>query len=129
MDAANTDGLHVILYGDRGTGKTSIAKVLRIMLQEPNRKNGRRVLTASCNSADTYSSSLASDLGPPIRTEPLRPQLPALRSTALAALDPLRVLGWRRFRLRLAQYHVHDQLGALVGVTGHLALLHQTDST
>ena len=25
MDAANTEGLHVILFGDRGTGKTSLA--------------------------------------------------------------------------------------------------------
>lgn len=56
IDAANTDGLHIILYGDRGTGKTSIAKVLGIMLQEPNRANGRRVLTASCNSGDDFTS-------------------------------------------------------------------------
>lgn len=56
MDAVNTDGLHVIFYGDRGTGKTSIAKVLGIMVQEPGRPDGRRVLAAACNSSDTYTS-------------------------------------------------------------------------
>ena len=56
MDAVNTEGLHVILFGDRGTGKTSVARVLSLMLQEPNRVDGRRVLQAACNSADTYTS-------------------------------------------------------------------------
>lgn len=56
MDAANTEGLHVIFFGDRGTGKTSIAKVLGFMLQQPNLPKGRRVLTASCNSADNFTS-------------------------------------------------------------------------
>ena len=56
LDAANTEGLHVILFGDRGTGKTSISRVLSLMLQEPNRVDGRRVLTASCNSSDDFTS-------------------------------------------------------------------------
>jgi Cdc6-like AAA superfamily ATPase len=56
MDAVNTDGLHLILFGDRGTGKTSIAKVLAYMVQEPQRRDGRRVLTASCYSSDTYTT-------------------------------------------------------------------------
>lgn len=56
MDAVNTEGLHVILFGDRGTGKTSIAKILGIMVQEPGRQEGRRVLTAACNSSDDFTS-------------------------------------------------------------------------
>ena len=56
IDAVNTDGLHVIFFGDRGTGKTSIAKVLGALVQEPSRSDGRRVLTASCNSTDDYTS-------------------------------------------------------------------------
>ncbi len=56
IDAVNTEGLHVIFFGDRGTGKTSIAKVLSALVQEPGRADGRRVLTASCNSTDDYTS-------------------------------------------------------------------------
>lgn len=56
MDAVNTEGLHLILFGDRGTGKTSIAKVLGFMVQEPDRPTGRRVLMASCNSNDDFTS-------------------------------------------------------------------------
>jgi Cdc6-like AAA superfamily ATPase len=56
MDAANTEGLHVILFGDRGTGKTSLARVLGLMLQEPTRSDGRRVLVTSCNSSDDFTS-------------------------------------------------------------------------
>ncbi len=56
QDAVNTEGLHVIFFGDRGTGKTSIAKVLGIMVQEPRRPDGRRVLAAACNSSDTFTS-------------------------------------------------------------------------
>lgn len=56
LDAVNTEGLHVILFGDRGTGKTSLAKVLGYMAQEEDRKNGRRVLMVSCNSSDDFTS-------------------------------------------------------------------------
>ena len=55
-DAANTAGLHVVLYGERGTGKTSIAHVLARRLQEPERPDGRRAIIVSCNSSDKYSS-------------------------------------------------------------------------
>ena len=55
-DAANTSGLHIVLFGERGTGKTSIAHVLAHRLQEPERQDGRRAIFVSCNSSDTYSS-------------------------------------------------------------------------
>src|SRR5207237_5729880 len=54
-DAVNTAGLHVILYGDRGIGKTSIAKVLAQSVQQPG-KGGRRVLFTACNAADDFTS-------------------------------------------------------------------------
>jgi AAA ATPase domain len=54
-DAVNTAGLHVILFGDRGTGKTSIAKVVAREVQQPG-PNGRRVLYVSCNSSDDFTS-------------------------------------------------------------------------
>jgi Cdc6-like AAA superfamily ATPase len=56
QDAANTEGLHIILFGDRGTGKTSISHVLAYMLQEPSRPDGRRAILVSCNSSDDYTS-------------------------------------------------------------------------
>jgi Cdc6-like AAA superfamily ATPase len=55
-DAVNTPGLHVIFFGDRGTGKTSLARVLGHTVQEPDRADGRRVLMVSCNSQDTFTS-------------------------------------------------------------------------
>jgi len=55
-DAANTSGYHVVLFGDRGTGKTSLARILVSQLQEPDRPLGRRAIYVSCNSADDYST-------------------------------------------------------------------------
>ena len=55
-DAANTEGLHVILFGDRGTGKTSIVRILGYQLQEPKRVDGRRVVSISCSTNDDYST-------------------------------------------------------------------------
>jgi Cdc6-like AAA superfamily ATPase len=55
-DAANTAGLHIILFGDRGTGKTSIARVLARTIQEPERPDGRRAILVSCTSTDDYMS-------------------------------------------------------------------------
>lgn len=55
-DAANTSGLHIVLFGERGTGKTSIAHVLAHRLQEPERRDGRRAILVSCNSSDNYAS-------------------------------------------------------------------------
>lgn len=52
-DAVNTEGLHVILYGDRGTGKTSIARVLTKWLDD---KQGRRCIFISGSSNDTYTT-------------------------------------------------------------------------
>jgi hypothetical protein len=55
-DAINTEGLHPILYGDRGTGKTSLARVLAVTSQEAEQQDGRRSIYVSCTSSDSYSS-------------------------------------------------------------------------
>jgi len=56
IDTVNTEGLHAVLYGERGIGKTSIARVVAYLVQEPERKDGRRAILVSCSSEDDYSS-------------------------------------------------------------------------
>ncbi len=55
-DAINTDDLHVVIYGDRGTGKTSIARVVAYLVQEPSSTNGRRCVLISCTADDTFTT-------------------------------------------------------------------------
>jgi len=56
LDVIKTDGEHLILYGDRGVGKTSIARVLGAVAQEVERDRNLRVLFVSCSSADDFKS-------------------------------------------------------------------------
>jgi hypothetical protein len=56
LDAARTPGLHTILFGDRGTGKTSVEKVLGYILQEVDKERGCRSLFVQCNSMDNYTT-------------------------------------------------------------------------
>lgn len=56
VDAIHTDGLHLVIFGDRGTGKTSLARVLAYTVQEPDKEGGRRAIAVSCTANDTYSS-------------------------------------------------------------------------
>lgn len=55
-DAAKTPGLHIMLFGERGIGKTSIARVLAYNLQEPERATGYRAILVSCSTSDDYST-------------------------------------------------------------------------
>ena len=56
QDNVNTEGLHVVLYGDRGTGKTSLARVAAHIVQEPDNPKGRRCIIVSCTADDSFSS-------------------------------------------------------------------------
>ena len=51
-----TPSQHVLLYGDRGVGKTSIARVLAVLAQDEVDENGMRSIIVSCASNDTYGS-------------------------------------------------------------------------
>ncbi len=55
IDAVNTEGLHIIFFGDRGTGKTSLAKVLGHLVQD-EAKDSPRVLMAACSSSDDFTA-------------------------------------------------------------------------
>lgn len=55
LDAIGASGEHVVLYGDRGVGKTSLARVVGLLAEDPA-PDGMRVLYVSCNSSDTFSS-------------------------------------------------------------------------
>ena len=46
----------MVLYGDRGTGKTSLARVVAYLVQEPNEANGRRCVLVSCTADDTFAT-------------------------------------------------------------------------
>lgn len=56
IDDISTPSQHVLLYGNRGVGKTSIARVLAVLAQEPDDPHGRRSIIVSCDSNDTYGS-------------------------------------------------------------------------
>ena len=56
QDDVLTPGKHVLLFGDRGVGKTSIARVLGVLVQEPKEPQGSRSIIVSCDSNDTYGS-------------------------------------------------------------------------
>ena len=56
QDAVNTEGLHVVLFGDRGTGKTSLAKVVAVLSQEPDDERGRRCVLVSCTAEDNFTT-------------------------------------------------------------------------
>jgi Cdc6-like AAA superfamily ATPase len=56
IDAVHTDGRHLVIFGDRGTGKTSLARILSHSVQEPDNPSGLRAIVVSCTAADDYSS-------------------------------------------------------------------------
>ena len=56
QDSVDTEGLHVVLYGDRGTGKTSLARVVAYLAQETDNERGRRCILVSCTADDTFET-------------------------------------------------------------------------
>ena len=56
QDVAHTEGLHAVVYGDRGTGKTSLIQVVAHLVQEPDKPEGRRCVIVSCTVEDSFTS-------------------------------------------------------------------------
>ena len=56
QDDVKIPGMHVLLYGDRGVGKTSIARVLGVLAQEEDEPYGSRSIVIACDSSDTFES-------------------------------------------------------------------------
>jgi Cdc6-like AAA superfamily ATPase len=56
LDAIGEPGRHVILYGERGVGKTSFANVLQEFLEEKIPKGLFIVIKVTANSDDTFST-------------------------------------------------------------------------
>lgn len=52
FEAVVQPGLHAVIYGERGVGKTSLARVAPILIQHTNVLAGQ----VSCDSTDTFSS-------------------------------------------------------------------------
>src|SRR3989304_1694756 len=54
IDAVNQRGLHAIVFGERGVGKTSLAHVLESFLQGM----GRTIIAprVACDTSDTYAT-------------------------------------------------------------------------
>ena len=65
VDTVNQVGLHVVLYGERGVGKTSLANVIPFLLTyfdakaNPPRKANRIAIRSNANSTDTFSTMWA----------------------------------------------------------------------
>ena len=55
IETLNTPGQHVLLYGERGVGKSSIANVTSSLVEVVMRK---RVFSKRCDSSDTFESIL-----------------------------------------------------------------------
>lgn len=52
LSVVNQKGLHAIIYGDRGVGKTSLSNILKIVVERPELP----VVKVSCSSEDTFEN-------------------------------------------------------------------------
>lgn len=74
IDAISQRGYHVILYGERGVGKTSLSNVLADFLSDAGTTKKFLLPRVNCDASDTYSSLWKKQLQDIITTE-LRPGL------------------------------------------------------
>jgi len=59
VETLNTPGQHVLLYGERGVGKSSLANVAALLMRV---STGRKVLIKRCDRVDTFASILQGPL-------------------------------------------------------------------
>ena len=61
IECLNTKGQHILLYGDRGVGKSSLAKISCLVLNSTGIANGK-LYQKRCDSHDTFKSIVTSIL-------------------------------------------------------------------
>ena len=80
LEAIQTPGMHIVLHGNRGVGKTSLANVIRILHSMNSQgvvdKVSSRSLWVSCDSVDTYQAVWRQAFEGYIAPETTSPQLP-----------------------------------------------------
>jgi Cdc6-like AAA superfamily ATPase len=96
VSAVSMRGQHVGLYGERGVGKTSLAKVLAEYFNNTGLQQGLKATVVNCSTDDTFASLWRNilaelDIEPDYEPTPelVRRRLEALSSPALIVIDEL----------------------------------------
>jgi hypothetical protein len=84
LDAVPTRGQHAIVYGERGVGKTSIGRVLTVIL-EIDGSGSVLAPYVNCDSTDTFDSIWRKAfIRVPVLTESTWPDMPAVAESSAA---------------------------------------------
>lgn len=62
IEILNTPGQHALLFGDRGVGKSSIANIVRLIVELQRHFNPKAVFMKTCCSEDTFETILKDPL-------------------------------------------------------------------
>lgn len=93
ISTISTRGKHIILYGDRGVGKTSLANILKDALED---HESVEVIKVSCNEADNYASvwmRMLSEITTIIENTTDKSLSPTIECTLANLIEPNQFLG------------------------------------